>query len=170
MKKRVPDYLNDHLDDYHFEGRFQIDNDDQDLYGDNETEIYVDEGIYVTSLKQTELYNLDHGVSLSGFNEYSGYSHLGDVNFFIEEHGIYNESYKRDLELKRDADAANGPRKHDQRMKSRRQHSANREERCKQMRERSQMAHVKKARNEYQKEYRRKQKLKLQKQKYEAVI
>jgi len=38
------------------------------------------------------------------------------------------------------------------------------------MRERSQMAHVKKARNEYQKEYRRKQKLKLQKQKDDAVI
>ena len=170
MKKRVPDYLNDHLDDYHFEGRFQIYNDDQDLYGDNETEIYVDEGIYVTRLKQTELYNLDYGVGLSGYNEYSGYSHLGDVNFFIEEHGIYNEAYKRDLELKRDADAANGPRKHDQRMKSKKQHSANREERCKQMRDRSQMPHIKKARNEYQKEYRRKQKLKLQKQKYEAVI
>ena len=55
-------------------------------------------------------------------------------------------------------------------MKSKKQHSANREQRCKQMRDRSQMANVKKARNEYQKEYRRKQKLKLQKQKYEAVI
>ena len=88
MKKRVPDYLNDHLDDYHFEGRFQIYNDEEDLYGDNATEIYVDEGFYVTRLKQTELYNLDHGVGLSGFNEYSGYSHLGDVNFFIEEVSI----------------------------------------------------------------------------------
>ena len=55
MKKRVPDYLNDHLDDYHFEGRFQIYNDEEDLYGDNATEIYVDEGFYVTRLKQTEL-------------------------------------------------------------------------------------------------------------------
>ncbi len=96
MKKRVYNYLQDNLDDFHYEGDGQIYNTDEDLYGEETTEIYVDEGVIFVRPNPLFLYDLDHSTELSGYNEYSGYSHLGDVNFFIEEHGIYQEAHERD--------------------------------------------------------------------------